>query len=231
VRAPLRPIVLASGSARRRDLLSLLGLPFVVLSVPVDETPRADEPPDRMALRLSATKAAAVRAAAVATAAPSPDSLIVGADTVVVLGDRVFGKPVDAADAIRMLQALRGSAHVVHSAVAVVEAGSGRAAIRLSSTTVWMRDYSDTEIERYVASGDPLDKAGAYAIQHAEFQPVARIDGCYTGVVGLPLGALLKNLAHFGVFPSVPGGVTTACRGWTGQSCCLEAVHSGVGSR
>jgi predicted house-cleaning NTP pyrophosphatase (Maf/HAM1 superfamily) len=84
-----------------------------------------------------------------------------------------------------------------------------------------MRDYGEAEIERYVASGDPLDKAGAYAIQHAGFQPVARIEGCYAGVVGLPLGALMDALAHFGVVPPVQ--LAAVCRAWSGHVCCADA--------
>jgi MAF protein len=190
-----RPIVLASASARRRELLALLGLPFVVHTADVNEAPHPGESADRLAARLSATKAAAVRSHLASQSPRMPGStLIVGADTVVTQGGEMFGKPTDPADAVRMLRTLRGEVHTVVSAVAVVEAGSGRAVIRLSSTLVSMRDYSDAEIEAYVAGGDPLDKAGAYAIQHAGFHPVAHIEGCYTGVVGLPLGALLRAL-------------------------------------
>jgi predicted house-cleaning NTP pyrophosphatase (Maf/HAM1 superfamily) len=90
----------------------------------------------------------------------------------------------------------------------------------LSTTTVWMRDYNEAELEAYVASGDPLDKAGAYAIQHTGFRPVARIEGCYSGVMGLPLGALADGLAHFGV--ALPVDVAAVCRGRTGHPCCRE---------
>lgn len=217
-------LVLASASARRRELLALLGLPFIVHAANVDETAHPGESPEQLAARLSATKAAAVRAELAERSSPSTAGLIVGADTVVALGGAVFGKPDGPADAARMLRALRGETHTVVSAVAVVEAATGRAAIRISSTRVTMRAYSDAEIEAYVAGGDPADKAGAYAIQHAGFRPVARIEGCYTGVVGLPLGALVKALAHFGVFPSVPGGVAAACSEWSGQPCCLAAA-------
>lgn len=221
---PEPPLVLASASARRRELLTLLGLPFVVRTADVDETPHPGELPDRLAARLSATKAAAVRSQLTGESPRVPGStLILGADTVVALGREVFGKPADPVDAVRMLRALRDEIHTVISAVAVVEMGSGRTAIRFSSTLVSMRDYSEAEIEDYVAGGDPLDKAGAYAIQHAGFHPVEHIEGCYTGVVGLPLGALLRGLAHFDVFPSVAGGVAAACSAWSGQPCCLTA--------
>jgi septum formation protein len=223
-----RPIILASASPRRRELFELLGLPFIVRSAAIDETPRPDETPDVLVARLSATKAAAV-ARQVSTArrergresAEVPGGeLVVAADTVVMLADEILGKPRDDADARQMLQRLRGRAHAVHSGVTVVEADSGRAAIHLSTTQVWMRDYDDAEIEAYVASGDPMDKAGAYAIQHPGFRPVARIEGCFTGVVGLPLGALADGLAHFGL--TLPVDVATVCRGWTGHPCCRQ---------
>jgi septum formation protein len=223
-----KPIILASASPRRRELFELFGLPFIVRSAAIDETPRPNETPDVLVARLSATKAAAV-ARAVLTARSEPGEasaevlggeLVVAADTVVVLDDEILGKPRDAAHARQMLQRLRSRAHAVHSGVTVVEANSGRAAIHLSTTEVWMRGYGDAEIEAYVASGDPMDKAGAYAIQHPGFRPVARIEGCFTGVVGLPLGALADGLAHFGL--TLPVDVATVCRGWTGHPCCRE---------
>lgn len=210
-------MILASASPRRRELLALLGLPFQVCKVTVDETPRPDETPEVLVARLSAVKALTA-----ARNLPSrQESLVIAADTVVVLDRNILGKPRHAAEAIGMLQRLRGRLHLVHSAVTVLETPTLRAAIHLKTSQVWMRSYSDAEIERYVASGDALDKAGAYAIQHAGFHPVERLIGCYTGVVGLPLGALTDGLAHFGVTPKVY--VANACRDWSGQPCCLEA--------
>jgi len=209
--------VLASASPRRRELLALLGLPFQVCSVAVDETPRYDEAPDVLVARLSAIKAIT---AARSLSTPR-DSLVIAADTVVVLDGDILGKPRHASEATAMLRQLRGRMHQVHSGVTVLETPSLRAAIHLKTSQVWMRVYSDAEIERYVASGDALDKAGAYAIQHAGFHPVERLIGCYTGVVGLPLGALADGLAHFGVVPKVD--VASVCRNWSGQACCLEA--------
>jgi septum formation protein len=184
----MRPIILASASPRRRELFGLLNLPFVVWSADVDETPRPGESPELLVARLSGTKAAAIREDSADWDQIPPDVLIVAADTVVVLGERILGKPQDAPDAVRMLTDLRARSHFVHSAVTVVDISSGRASINLSSTRVWMRDYTDEELEAYVATLDPLDKAGAYAIQHAGFAPVDHIEGCYTNVVGLPLG-------------------------------------------
>ncbi len=209
----MSPIVLASASPRRRELFELLRLPFVVETAEVDETPRPGEAPEVLVARLSAIKAASV-------IGNVSHGLVVAADTVVVLDDEILGKPRDADHAVRMLRRLRNREHVVHSGVAVADAASRRTAIHLSATTVWMRDYSDAEIEAYVASGDPLDKAGAYAIQHAGFRPVARIEGCFAGVMGLPLGALTDGLAHFNIKP--PVDVAAVCRERTGHLCCRE---------
>jgi septum formation protein len=223
-----RLIILASASPRRIEFFELLGLPFSAHPAHVDETPRPGESPDVLVARLSATKAAAV-AQALLGAELGYDAeldlgqergLVVGADTVVVLGDEVLGKPSDAAHAKQMLQRLRGRAHTVYSGVTIVEISSGRTAIHLNTTTVWMREYSEAEVDQYVASGDPMDKAGAYAIQHTVFRPVGRIEGCYSSVMGLPLGALADGLAHFGV--KFPEEVATVCRARTGYPCCRE---------
>jgi len=224
-----RPIILASASPRRREFFELLGLPFTVRTADVNEIPRPGEAPDVLVARLSATKAAVVAQGLAASGAEQAgklaggfeNSLAVAADTVVVLDAEILGKPRDADQATHMLQRLRGRAHIVYSGVTVVEIASGRAAIHLSTTTVWMRDYGQAELEAYVASGDPLDKAGAYAIQHTGFRPVTRIEGCYSGVMGLPLGALADGLAHFGV--ALPVDVATVCRGRTGHPCCRES--------
>lgn len=223
-----RPIILASASPRRREIFELLKIHFIARTADVDESPRPDETPDVLVARLSATKAAAVahglssldRDQAGELAQALESSLVVAADTVVVLDEKILGKPLDAVHAKQMLERLRDQAHTVYSGVTVAEMGSGRAAIQLSTTTVWMRDYSETEIEAYVATGDPLDKAGAYAIQHAGFRPVARIEGCFAGVMGLPLSALADGLAHFGV--TLPVDVARVCRKWTGHPCCRE---------
>jgi septum formation protein len=213
-------LVLASASPRRRELFALLGLPFVASSADVDEIARAGESPAQLVVRLSATKAATARQNLLESGQLSSDTFVVAADTVVVLDDKILGKPADTTEARQMLRRLRARAHKVYSAVAVTEVSSGRTTIHLDTTTVWMRNYSDAEIEAYVRSGDPLDKAGAYAIQHTGFRPVARLEGCFTGVVGLPLRALVKGLAHFGVTP--PVDVAMVCRQWTGHACCLE---------
>lgn len=176
---PKWPLVLASGSPRRRELLALLGLPFVVRPADVQEENHVDESAAAMVVRLSQDKARAVLA--------KETGLILAADTSVCLEGAVLGKPADPADAVRMLRALRGRSHTVFSGVTLLDARSGWMCTRHTQTTVWMRDYGDAAISAYVATGDPLDKAGSYAIQYGDFAPVGRIDGCYANVMGLPL--------------------------------------------
>jgi len=209
----MRPLILASASPRRQELLKALGLPFIIVPAEVDERQQTSASPAALVQSLSQAKAAAV-------AARYPDAVIVGADTVVVLDGLVLGKPADAAEAARMLRALRGRAHLVYSAVTALAAATGRQATAVSESRVWLRNYSEAEIAAYVASGDPLDKAGAYAIQHRDFTPVARITGCYASVMGLPLGHLARVLAAVGV--AVPVDVAQACQAGTGAECCLR---------
>lgn len=185
---PLR-LRLASASPRRRRLLPLLGYPVEGVATDVDEQPRPGERPGDLALRLAAEKAAAA-------GPPGPGEVVVGSDTDVALDGRVLGKPANAEAARRMLRALRGRSHGVMSGVALVAPGGSYATT--IATTVHMRDYSDHAIDAYVASGRPLDKAGAYAIQDQDFGPVERIDGCYLNVVGLPLCEVSRGLRALG---------------------------------
>jgi len=203
-------VILASKSPRRQALLADLGLAFTVDVAAVDEAPYPDEPPGELAIRLSRAKASAV-------AARHPGESVLAADTVVAFGTTLLGKPADPREATAMLAALRGCDHQVYTAVSL--ARGERLATRLSLSHVTMRDYSDAEIAAYVASGDPLDKAGAYAIQHPLFSPVARWDGCYAGIMGLPLGITAGLLVDAGV--NVPADVVAACER-LGTRCCLR---------
>ncbi|RMF35768.1 MAG: septum formation inhibitor Maf [Chloroflexi bacterium] len=207
-------LVLASRSPRRRELLALLEVPFQVTPVGIAEDPRPGEPPEEMVRRLAQAKARAA-------AQRHRDGLIIGADTIVVLDGAVLGKPRDEEEAVRMLKALRGREHWVHTGLALVEPATGRETGRVVSTKVPMRAYSDEEIARYVASGDPLDKAGAYAIQHSGFRPVVleRLQGCYANVVGLPLCSLVEMLEAWGVRPATDVGF--ACQGHLEITCPL----------
>jgi len=177
------PIVLASNSPRRRQILAWTELPFVSTSADVDETPLPGEDPAQYVLRLAREKARACEREA------SFGGLILAADTTVADGDVILGKPLDAEDAVRILKKLRNRTHVVHTAIVVGIPSRGT-----------------TEIDAYVQSGDPFDKAGAYAIQHAEFEPVQKISGCFANVMGLPLCHFERSLRGlgFGVRKGVP---------------------------
>ena len=190
--------ILASQSPRRRQLLALLGYPFEVVVPNVDEDVHLDAGPATYVLRTAQQKAEAVaRLRLLADTTLHP--IIIAADTTVALDGAILGKPADADEARRMLLGLRGRAHDVHTGVCVVDAAGGREVAAVHSTVVTMRDYSAAQIDAYVATGDPLDKAGAYAIQHAGFSPVAALDGCYLTVVGLSLCGLIALLRELGV--------------------------------
>lgn len=203
-------LVLASGSPRRKELLALFGLPFVVHPADVEELNHAGEDGAAMVVRLAQAKA---QKAYISGA----QGLIVAADTAVCLEGEVLGKPRDAAHAVAILRRLRGRAHLVFSGVTLLHTPSGRMHTELVCSTVWMRDYSDAEIAAYVASGDPLDKAGAYAIQYADFAPVARIEGCYANVMGLPLCHLYLMLREFGV--TLNRTPVSACNRFNRRKC------------
>ena len=177
----------------------------------VDETPLPGEAPDALVCRLCRAKAQAV-------AVRQPHAVVLAADTLVALDGRLLGKPVDADEAAAMLRLLRGRTHQVYTAVCVAHDGSLVA--RLSVSDVTMRPYSDMEIATYVATGDPLDKAGAYAIQHPVFAPVAAWTGCYAGIMGLPLRMVGEMLKEVGLNASV--AITTACRRLNGGKCCAR---------
>jgi len=210
------PIILASGSQRRQRFLQELGLDFSVVVADIDETPLPGEHPGAMTWRLAEEKAreAARRIGAGAS------RIIVASDTTVALGDVIYGKPVDAADAVRMLADLRNGPHQVISAVSVLRLPDDRQTTRINTTTVFMRDYSDAEIAAYVATDDPLDKAGAYAIQAQDFACVAALEGCHASVMGLPLADLRDLLAEFGV--GVPVPVAAVCGLFNTLACCAR---------
>jgi len=208
-------LVLASASPRRRELLALTGLNFRVAPAPVDETPQAGEQPAAYARRMSRAKAAA------AAANGGPPGLVLAADTDVASRGRILGKPANPQAARAMLRELRGAAHQVVSAITLLDAATGESLTDLASTDVPMRDYTDEEIETYIATGDPFDKAGAYAIQHAEFHPVESLHGCYANVMGLPLCHLTRSLKRLGHAP--PRNVPQACQEYTGYACPVYA--------
>lgn len=180
-------LYLASASPRRRQLLAEAGIAFTPHVVPVDEdalTAAYTGPLDRLGEHLAVHKAAAARRD---LRERGQDGIVLAADTTVLAEGRSLAKPEDAAEALAMLNALRNREHLVVTGVAVAEPDSTEILRASSRSRVRMRDYSDDEARAYVASGDPLDKAGAYSIQHAGFHPVASFTGCYLGVVGLPV--------------------------------------------
>ncbi len=187
-------IILASNSPRRQDLLSLTGWYYVSVPANIDETPRAGESPKSHVSRLAEEKALACQT--------TRKGLILAADTIVVDGERILGKPVDQADASRMLLLLRGRVHRVMTAIALFDRETGRLERDLCVTEVPMRQYTDDEIAVYIKSGDPLDKAGGYAIQHSGFHPVENFNGCYASVMGLPLCHVSRLAARFNLASS-----------------------------
>lgn len=192
-------IVLASASPRRRELLASLGLEFDVVVADVDESQFNTDRP-----RIDVLESARAKAREVARRID--DGLVIGADTMVVLGDRVFGKPVDREHAREIIQALSGRAHVVLTGVAIIDVGSGREVAEVDETRVVFREIADGELELYLDSPDPYDKAGAYGIQSSGGQFVERVEGDYFNVVGFPLTRLARMLAPFldGQYLTVP---------------------------
>jgi len=182
-------IVLASASPRRRELLAAAGVDCAVDPADVDESPRPGESPADCVERVARAKAEAV-------APRHPGAAIIAADTAVIVDGEMLGKPADALDAARMLRRLGGRPHEVWTGVAV--AADGQTAYELVRTTVWMNALSQAEIEWYVASGEPMDKAGAYAIQGLASRFIPRIEGSWSNVVGLPVATVLQLLRALG---------------------------------
>jgi septum formation protein len=189
-----KTIILASTSPRRRELLRQIGIEFTTDPADVDERVLSEERPEDYAVRVAREKAKVVAQRASA-------ALIIAADTIVVLGDTILGKPVDAADAERMLGMLSGRMHRVLTGLVVMDSATGKVLTRLADTRVWFRDLSAEEIHAYVTTREPLDKAGAYGIQDKGALLIRKIEGCYFNVVGLPLALLAEMFAEFGIQP------------------------------
>ncbi len=188
-------LILASNSPRRRQLLALGGWTFDVRVADIDESVRAGESPRDYVERLAREKVCAIAARSLST------GIIIGADTTVVIDSEILGKPAHADEARAMLTRLRGRVHQVYTGIAALRATDSQLLSEVVVTNVPMRNYSDEEIERYIQSGDPMDKAGAYGIQNPDFQPVTNMEGCYASVMGLPLCSLARLLAQLGVPP------------------------------
>ena len=192
-------IVLASASPRRQELLRNAGIPFEVQPADVDESPMAGEPAQKCAERLAREKALKVWR-------NRPQEIVLGADTVVVVDDVILGKPTDVEDAVRMLRLLSGRQHQVITGVCLVrsagrgtqqdewEAATAEIRTAAETTVVTMSAFSEDEIREYVATGEPRDKAGAYAIQGIASRWIPRIEGDYSNVVGLPIALVYRML-------------------------------------
>jgi septum formation protein len=181
-------LILASSSPRRAELLTAAGIPFEVVTVDVDESMQKLEPPGEHVRRLARQKAEAALAV-------HPDRLVLGADTIVLVSGDMMGKPADRDDAVRMLRSLSGREHEVMTGVALVS--TRKAVVEVARTRVWMNPLSAREIADYVASGEPLDKAGAYGIQGLGAKFIDRIQGSYSNVVGLPVALVYRLLKGY----------------------------------
>ncbi len=238
-------LLLASGSPRRRELINLLEIPFTVIRpqrplsggerwVEIDETPLPDEEPAALVQRLSRQKAEAVVESLPLldlADAPGGHPIILAADTTVVLGSEILNKPDDPTEAERMLRRLRQRSHFVYTGYTLAipaqtvpllpqlihQSDTDLYLTRLHRSEVWMRSYTEADIAAYVAGGSPLDKAGAYGIQDEDFAPVARLDGCFASVMGLPLGDVATTLTELGL--TLPA-IGPLCRHFTGAVCC-----------
>ncbi len=217
-------LVLASNSARRRQLLALAGWKFDVSAADVDESQLLNESPADYVLRLAETKARSVNADA--------DQIVLAADTAVVDEGVILGKPKDHAEAIKMLTRLRGHTHQVYTGVALLRLSDGLLLKEICVTDVPMRDYSNEEINAYVQTGDPLDKAGAYAIQHPGFRPAMPshehegMSGCYANVMGLPMCHIIQMMRKMEIQPNTD--VFARCETLLQCQCpVLEAILRG----
>ncbi|MCL5999819.1 MAG: Maf family protein [Chloroflexi bacterium] len=199
-------MILASSSPRRRELLKLLGVDYVAIRPDVDEAPRPGESSLETQHRVTLEKARTPQA--------GHDEIVIAADTTVLLDGEMLNKPAGEAEAWAMLRKLRGRTHEVQSCI-VIKRGEHEL-MEIVSSLVTMRNYSDQEIADYIATGDPFDKAGSYAVQHPKFQPVQDIQGCPLNVVGLPLCRLRAHL------PDLPD-TSPVCMAYWGRPC-LEAL-------
>lgn len=210
-------LVLASNSPRRKQLFSLGNWMFNVIVSDVDESQLTGEAPNDYVLRLAQAKALAVAEKA------DPDSVILGSDTAVIDGNEILGKPKDEEDAERMLKQLRGRTHQVYTGVAIYRVSDGKMLTELCITDVPMRPYSDAEIKAYVQTGDPMDKAGAYAIQHPDFQPVESMRGCYASVMGLPMCHVIRTLQKMDVHAHHTVDIPMACQSLLNYQCPVSS--------
>lgn len=187
----------------------MFGFSFNIVPSDIDESRHSDESPPDTVLRLACEKAQKV--------VSEVNGLVLAADTIVADGDELLGKPVDQADAKRMLLQLRGRVHQVYTGIALIDSQTGESYDDVCRTDVPMRAYTDAEIDAYLATGDPMDKAGAYAIQHPGFHPVENLSGCYASVMGLPICRLIPGLRQFGL--EIPKEMPQRCEAYLDYRC------------
>lgn len=204
---------LVSNSPRRREMLGWMDWDFEASAANIDESRRAGEFPEKYVLRLASEKAGYPISGAVT------EDVVIAADTIVVLDGEILGKPADEAQAHAMLSHLRARDHWVMTAIAVRIAGAKQMLQEVCRTRVQMRKYSDREIKQYVKSGDPMDKAGAYAIQNKTFHPVVDFKGCFASVMGMPLCHLERTLQKIPI--DEPNGFATICQNHLKYNCSI----------
>lgn len=210
-----RQLILASASPRRKELFALTGINREHMSVEVDERPYPGEDPIGFVTRLAREKGQE------AAQKISGSHLIVTADTIVINENRILGKPKDAVEAKEILQNLTDRSHRVITSLAFVDSSPGNIELDICETSVPMRKYSLDEIEEYIATDSPMDKAGAYGIQDIDFHPVEldKLHGCYANVMGLPLCHLTRSIKRYGLEP--PSDVPEACKAFTNYRCTV----------
>jgi MAF protein len=211
--------ILASASPRRKTLIQLLGISWDIWAADVDESSVSHNNP-----AVDVVETARIKAEAVAGEAPQ-NSLIVGADTTVALDQQRLNKPRDTTYAVQMLKQLRGRVHQVYTGIVVINNLTKQQITDVATVDVPMRNYTNAEVEKYVASGDPMDKAGAYAIQDPDFRPVVGLEGCYAGVMGLPLCHLSRALQLLRV--DIPADVALGCQAEHHYDCPIHEMILG----
>ena len=208
----MKEFILASRSPRRKALLRNLIESFIIISPDIKEARENGETPDNYVRRISELKAQAGRN--IVSSSSGKEGVVIAADTIVVDGEMILGKPEDKSHAVQILTELRGRTHTVYSGLAVYDTSREEIQTRMVSSKVLMREYTEEEIYAYVASGDPMDKAGAYAIQNHQFDPAPDFHECYANVMGLPLCHLAVLLSEMGC----PGQIDVAVR-------CQETIQ------
>ena len=204
---------LASNSPRRREMMTWMDWNFEASAANINESQRSNESARKYVLRLAAEKAS------YPFFGVGVDDCVIAADTIVVLDEKILGKPADEREAFQMLTRLRARAHFVMTAIAVRSGNPARLRQDICCTRVQMRDYSDEEIEQYIASGDPLDKAGAYAIQNTAFHPALDFNGCFASVMGMPLCHLERTLLKFSI--DEPDDLAGICQNHLEYKCSI----------